>query len=57
MNDYIKKLLFQFSIICQNLCIDEHIALENKNVRNQLAIKEPLENKIKSLTKILKEEF
>tara|TARA_Y100001970_G_C13526446_1_gene505521 strand:- start:76 stop:249 length:174 start_codon:yes stop_codon:yes gene_type:complete len=57
MNNKTKKLLFEFSIICQDLYIDEHIALENENVRNQLAIKEPLEDKIKSLRKILEEEF
>ena len=54
---YKSKLLFEFSIICQDLYIDEHIALENENVRNQLAIKEPLKDKIKSLRKILEEEF
>ncbi len=57
MNNKTKKLLFEFSIICQDLYIDEHIALENENVRNQLAIKESLEDKIKSLRKILEEEF
>ena len=57
MNNKTKKLLFEFSIICQDLYIDEHIALENENVRNQLAIKEPLEDNIKSLRKILEEEF
>tara|TARA_R100000805_G_C3528693_1_gene48230 strand:+ start:63 stop:236 length:174 start_codon:yes stop_codon:yes gene_type:complete len=57
MNNKTKKLLFEFSIICQDLYIDEHVALENENVRNQLAIKESLEDKIKSLRKILEEEF
>tara|TARA_R100000734_G_C3289377_1_gene81450 strand:- start:8 stop:181 length:174 start_codon:yes stop_codon:yes gene_type:complete len=57
MNNKTKKLLFEFSIICQDLYIDEHIALENENVRNQLAIKESLEDKIKSLRKILEKEF
>ena len=38
---------FSFSILCGKYFIDENIALENENIRKQIAIKENL--KIKSV--------
>jgi len=47
----------QFSILCGNLFIDENLALENPRVRQQLTIKEPIEDKIKNLQNVLESEF
>jgi len=57
MNDYAKQVLYRFSIMCGHLLIDEHIALENLNVRKQLSVEEPLEDKLKNLQNILENEF
>ena len=51
------KFLFDFSILCGKHFIDEHIALENENIRKQLAIKEDFSIKLEKVEKILLEEF
>jgi|TARA_B100001939_G_scaffold45264_1_gene34932 hypothetical protein len=51
------KFLFDFSILCGKHFIDEHIALENENIRKQLAIKEDLSIKLKKIETILLQEF
>ena len=56
-NKDLNKFLFDFTVMCGQLCICEHIALENKKVREQLAIKEPLQQKLKHLKNILESEF
>jgi len=52
-----QQIIHEFSLLCGSLFIDIHIALENPRVRQQLAIKEPVENKVKSLRFILESEF
>ena len=37
--------------------IDENLALENSRVRQQLTIKEPIQDKIKNLQNVLESEF
>lgn len=51
------EVLFRLSILCQDLYIDEHVALENQNVRKQLAVKESLNDKMTALRKIMESEF
>ena len=51
------KFLFDFSILCGKHLICEHIALENENIRNQLAIKEDFKTKLEKIETILKGEF
>tara|TARA_A100001201_G_C4011461_1_gene177696 strand:+ start:467 stop:649 length:183 start_codon:yes stop_codon:yes gene_type:complete len=51
------KFLFDFSILCGKYFIDENIALENENIRKQIAIKENLKIKLQKIEKILLEEF
>ena len=52
-----RQIIFQFVGLCSNYFIDEHIALENPKIRKQLAIKEPIEEKMKKLGTILENEF
>ncbi len=56
-NKDLNKFLFDFTVMCGQLCICEHIALENEKVRERLAIKEPLQEKLKHLKNILESEF
>jgi hypothetical protein len=56
-NTEVNAFLNNFSIACNNLYIDEHIALENENIRKQLAIKENYKTKLEKIITILKEEF
>ena len=56
-NTEINAFLNNFSIVCNNLYIDEHIALENENIKKQLAIKENYKTKLEKIITILKEEF
>ena len=56
-NKDMNKFLFDFTVMCSRLCICEHIALENPRVREQLAIKEPLQEKLNHLQNILESEF
>lgn len=56
-NKDMNKFLFEFSNLCGQLLIDEHIALENPRIRQQLAIKEPLQEKLNHLQNILESEF
>jgi len=51
------KFLFDFSILCGKHFIDEHIALENENIRKQLAIKEDFSIKLEKIETILLQEF
>ena len=51
------KFLFDFFGLCQKHFIDEHIALENKSIRKQFAVKENLKIKLQKVEKILLEEF
>ena len=53
----INKFLFDFSVLCGKHFICEHIALENENIRKQLAIKEDFNIKLKKVENILLEEF
>ena len=53
----VNAFLNNFSIACNNLYIDENIALENENIRKQLATKENYKTKLEKITAILKEEF
>ena len=51
------KFLFDFCVLCNKHFIDEHIALENENIRKQFAVKENLKIKLENIEKILLEEF
>ena len=51
------KFLFDFSLLCGKHFIDEHIALDNENIKKQIAIKENLKIKLQKIEKILLEEF
>jgi|TARA_R110001632_G_scaffold87162_1_gene189564 hypothetical protein len=53
----VNAFLNDFSIACNNFYVDEHIALENENIRKQLATKENYKTKLEKITAILKEEF
>jgi hypothetical protein len=57
MTNETRQILYRFSILCGQLCIDEHIALENPRIRQQLAEKETLEDKLINLQSILESEF
>jgi len=48
--------LYRFSKLCGQLCIDEHIALENPRVKQQIAAKECLDHKLANLQSILERE-
>jgi hypothetical protein len=52
-----EQIIFQFVGLCGNYFIDEHLALENPKIRKQLAIKEPIEEKMKKLETILENDF
>ena len=51
------KFLFDFCVLCNKHFIDEHIALDNENIRKQIAIKENPEIKLKKIEKILLKDF
>ena len=51
------KFLFDFTVLCQSHFIDEHVALNNENIKKQLAEKENLTIKLKKLEQILLQEF
>jgi len=51
------KFLFDFTVLCQKHFIDEFVALENENIKKQIAIKENLKIKLQKIEKILLEEF
>ena len=51
------KFLFDFTVLCQKHFIDEFVALENENIKKQIAIKENSKIKLQKIEKILLEEF
>ena len=48
--------LYRFSNLIGQLCIDEHKALENPRVKQQIAVKECLDHKLANLERILERE-
>ena len=51
------KFLFDFCVLCNKHFIDEHIALQNENIKKQFAVKENPEIKLKKIEKILLKDF
>tara|TARA_R100001082_G_C4213032_1_gene95904 strand:+ start:96 stop:344 length:249 start_codon:yes stop_codon:yes gene_type:complete len=57
LNSRASKFLSDFSVLCEKHLIDEHIVLENENIRKQFGIKEDYKTKLKNIETILKGEF
>lgn len=57
MNNEARQIIYKFSIMCGKFFIDEHVALENPRIRQRLAIKEPVDQKMQHLQNILESEF
>ena len=57
MSNEARQIIYRFTIMCGRLFIDEHVALENPRIRQQLAINEPFDEKMKHLQNILESEF
>ena len=57
MSNEARQIIYRFTIMCGRLFIDEHVALENPRIKQQLAINEPFDQKMKHLQNILESEF